>query len=161
MLKTIAKRSGLGFLLGVIIGNGIAMITALPSSGAFCPVSQALLQQAGSLEAALFWQTLLSGLYGALCFGGTVLYDVERLPLAAASALHCGMIVLAYIPVSLLLGWVSSLTETLIILAIQLVVYVCIWLILYAIYKAQTKKLNDMQTAFQRRQQEGPHNQDF
>ena len=93
-------------------------------------------------------QSLFSGLYGAACFAGMSFYDADRLPLALATALHCGTIVLLFIPISLILGWISNITELLIVMAIQLVVFFIIWLIMWAAYKKQVKELNEMQKDF-------------
>ena len=82
------------------------------------------------------------------------LYDAERLPLAAATALHCGLIVLPFIPISYLLGWVSGIVETLIIAAAQIAVFFIIWLILYFAYKKQIRELNDMQKDFSKREED-------
>ncbi len=76
------------------------------------------------------------------------LYEAERLSLAAATALHCALIVLLFIPISLLLGWVGSIVETIIIASIQIAAFFMIWLILWAIYKKQVKELNEMQKQF-------------
>ena len=89
-------------------------------------------------------QSLFSGIYGAVCFAGMTFYDAERLPLAAATALHCITIILLFVPISLFLGWTSSIAENLIIMGIQLVAFFIIWLIMYSIYKKQVKELNEL-----------------
>ena len=108
----------------------------------------------GNAVIAMILQSLFSGLYGALCFAGMTLYDVDRLPLAAATALHCGLIVLPFIPISYLLGWVGGVLETVIIAAIQIAAFFMIWLILYFVYKKQVKELNDMQKDFSEREED-------
>ncbi len=139
------KRAGIGFLIGIMIGDMIAILTGTSSSGGISFTSKQLLDMAGgSAAAAMLLQSLFSGLYGAICFGGMSLYDAERLPLAAATALHCALIVLIFIPISLLLGWVSQTFEVLIISMIQLAVFFIIWLILYFVYKKQVEELNEM-----------------
>ena len=139
------KRAGIGFLIGIMIGDMIAILTGTSSSGGISFTSKQLLDMAGgSAAAAMLLQSLFSGLYGAICFGGMSLYDAERLPLAAATALHCALIVLIFIPISLLLGWVSQTVEVLIISMIQLAVFFIIWLILYFVYKKQVEELNEM-----------------
>ena len=90
-------------------------------------------------------QSAFSGLYGAVCFAGMSFYEAERLPLAAATASLCALIVLAFIPISYLLGWVGGIVETLIIAAAQAAAFFVIWLILYSVYKKQVRELNDLQ----------------
>lgn len=153
MLKRILKLAGIGFLIGTVIGNLIAFLTGNSDTGGVTYASQKLLEIAGGNGAlALLLQSVFSGLYGALCFGGITLYDAERLPLAAATALHCSIIVFTFIPVSLLLGWISEITEILLMAAIQIVCFFIIWLILYNVYKKQVRELNEMQKDYSDRE---------
>ena len=155
MLKKVLLRAGIGFLIGAVVGNLIALLTGNSDTNGVTFSSQQLLAMSGgSAVLAMVLQSLFSGLYGALCFAGMSLYDAERLPLAAATALHCGLIVLPFIPISYLLGWVSGIVETLIIAAAQIAVFFIIWLILYFAYKKQIRELNDMQKDFSKREED-------
>ena len=155
MLKKVLLRAGIGFLIGAVVGNLIAFLTGSSATDGVAFSSRQLLDMSGgSAVLAMMLQSLFSGLYGALCFAGMSLYDAERLPLAAATALHCGLIVLPFIPISYLLGWVSGIVETLIIAAAQIAVFFIIWLILYFGYKKQIRELNDMQKDFSKREED-------
>ncbi len=145
MLAKIFKRAGLGFLIGIVIGNVIAILTGTSATDGVTFASKQLLDMAGgSSVIAMVYQSLFSGLYGALCFAGMSFYEAERLPLAAATALHAALIILTYVPIGLLLGWVSNIIEILIIAGMQLVAFFIIWLIMYLIYKNQVKELNEL-----------------
>ena len=149
MLKKTLKSALIGFLLGIVIGNVIAILTGNSETGGVTFASQKLLDIAGGNGVvAMLLQSLFSGLYGAACFAGMSFYEVERLPLAVATALHCALIVLLFIPISYLLGWVGGIVETLIIAAIQAAAFFFIWLILYSVYKKQVRELNDLQDDF-------------
>ena len=149
MLKVTLKRAGIGFLIGMVIGNVIAILTGTSSTGGVTFASPRLLEMAGgSAVVSMLLQSLFSGIYGAACFAGMSFYDADRLPLAAATALHCAAIILLFIPISLILGWVSNIIELLIVMAIQFVVFFIIWLILYFSYKKQIRELNEMQKDF-------------
>lgn len=153
MLKKTLKAAGIGFLIGMVIGNMIAILTGNSDTGGVTFASQKLLDMAGGNgTVAMLLQSLFSGLYGAVCFAGMSFYEIERMPLAAATALHCATIILLFIPIALFLGWVSDITEILIIMSIQLVCFFIIWLIMWSIYKKQVKELNDMQKTFSERQ---------
>ena len=153
MLKKALKAAGIGFLIGVVVGNLIAILTGNSDTSGVTFASQKLLDMAGGNgTVAMLLQSLFSGLYGAVCFAGMSFYEVERMPLAAATALHCATIILLFIPIALFLGWVSNITEILIIMSIQLVCFFIIWLIMWSIYKKQVKELNDMQKNFSERQ---------
>lgn len=149
MLKKTILRALIGFLIGIVIGNLIAILTGAFDTGGVTFASQRLLEIAGGNGIlAVLLQSLFSGLYGAACFAGMSFYEAERMPLAAATALHCALIVLLFVPIALLLGWVGGILEILIIAVIQLVVFFIIWLILWAVYKKQVRELNEMQKQF-------------
>ena len=145
MLKKTLIRAGIGFLIGVLIGNLIAILTGnSEAEGVTFASRKLLLMSGGNTALAMLLQSFFSGIYGAVCFAGMSFYDSERLPLAAATALHCAFIVVFYTPVALLLGWVSSFAEILIINGIQLVVFFIIWLILYFVYRKKVRELNEL-----------------
>lgn len=146
MLKKTLKMAGIGFLLGIVIGNLIAFLTGNSDTGGVTFAPQKLLDMAGGKAiVAMLLQSLFSGLYGAACFAGMSFYEIERMPLAAATALHCALIILLFIPISLFLGWVSKIETLLMISGIQLVCFFIIWLIMYAGFKKQVKELNELQ----------------
>ena len=146
MLKKTLKMAGIGFLLGIVIGNLIAILTGNSDTGGVTFAPQKLLDMAGGKAiVAMLLQSLFSGLYGAACFAGMSFYEIERMPLAAATALHCALIILLFIPISLFLGWVSKIETLLMISGIQLVCFFIIWLIMYAGFKKQVKELNELQ----------------
>lgn len=144
MIVNTLKRAAVGFVLGIIIGSVIAHLTGGFGTDTLIPVSDVLLERAGSVFAAQVIQTVMSGIYGALCFEGISFYEIERWPLALATAAHCAVIVLTYVPVGLCLGWVDSVTSVLIMAAIQIFAFFIIWLIMSLIYKAQVKELNEI-----------------
>ena len=145
MLAKTLKRAGIGFLLGIVIGDLIALITGNSSTDGVTFASKQLLDMAGGNGViAMLLQSFFSGLYGALCFAGMSLYEMERLPLAAATALHCAIIVIFYIPIALLLGWVSGIAEILVVAGIQIVVFFIIWLIMFFAYRKQVRELNEL-----------------
>ncbi len=149
MLKKTLKAAGIGFLIGMVIGNVIAILTGNSATGGVTFASPQLLNMAsGNGVVAMLLQSLFSGLYGAVCFAGMSFYEIERMPLAAATALHCALIVLLFIPIALLLGWVSDIGTLLIISGMQLVGFFIIWLIMYFGYKKQIRELNEMQKGF-------------
>ena len=140
MLKSIFKRAGLGFLLGIAVCNFIAICF-----GDGTMVSSALVEKVGCQRVALLLQTLLSGLCGALCMGGTLLYEAERLPLALSTFIHCIICIVPYFLLSVLLHWTDGIGGAFIMSGIQFAGFFIIWLMMYLLYKKQTKELNRMQ----------------
>lgn len=140
MIGKILKRAGLGFLLGVAVNSLIKALTYETD-----PVTLILLERIGSLRSAMLLELALVGLFGAICMAGTVLYDVDRLPLSVATLLHCLMCILPFVPLALFLGWCTRLGDILIMSGFQLVAFFLIWLILYVSYRREIRELNKMQ----------------
>ena len=138
MRKKLFILAGIGFLLGIVAGSLIAWLTG----GSL--VNARLAAWTGSGAASVVLQTLISGLLGAIAMGGTVVYEIERWSLTACSVTHYLMTEVSYVAIALLLGWVESLEGLLVMLAIQLVIYVIIWLIMYRRYQAQVRELNQL-----------------
>ena len=145
MLKKAIKLSGLGILFGIAICNIIVALSGYAYTGEIQALPPLLSERTGGQLSAYILQLLLSGLYGAVCMGTTVLYDIEKMPLLLSTALHYLAVMLIYIPVALILCWISSVSEMLIVMAFMTVAYFIIWIILYSIYKAQVKELNRLQ----------------
>ena len=138
MRARVLKRLGIGFLMGVCIGNLVALCTGRDF------VNAALVERMGGRTGAILLQTFLSGLYGAVAMGGTAFYEIDRWPLALATGLHCLLVVGLYIPLALTLNWCDAFTDVLIVAGIQLVVFMIIWLIIYLRYKAEIRELNGL-----------------
>ena len=154
MLKKILKKADLGFSLGILVGDGIAMLTGSLGAGELVLVSDKLLTLTeGDVIFAFLIQSLLSGLYGALVFGTMVFYDIESWPLSIATAAHCLVTIGSFVPLSLFLGWSSGEPlGFLIMIGCQFVGFFIIWLIMYSIYKKQVKELNELQDKMLRAQ---------
>ncbi len=152
MLAKTLKRAGIGFLLGIVIGYALSILTGLDNPDVFISVPPRLLALTGSVPVSQVLQGVFSGLYGAVCFGTMTFYEIERWPLALATGAHCAVIVLLYIPVGFFLGWLDGWLDMLIVAGCQLVGFFIIWLIMNAIYKKQVKELNEMQKNFSERQ---------
>ena len=142
MRKDFLRRAGMGFPLGVFVGFFIAW-----ASGGFGAVilRQEFIDRFIDLPTAIIAEVLASGLYGAACFGGMAFYEVENWSLAKATALHYLLIAVLFVPIALVMQWVASVGELLIMAAAQFVGFFLIWLIIYLRYKAQVKELNDIQ----------------
>ncbi|MBQ6165078.1 MAG: DUF3021 domain-containing protein [Clostridia bacterium] len=142
--KKFWRRLLIGAFAGAILCNLIALLIVSLSGGSSF-YSQNLARRLGSPAAAVILQTLLSMLIGMTGMGGMSLYDETDLPLAAATAIHFGVIEAVDIPVALLLGWLEpKLSDIGVMTAMLFVSFVMIWLIMFFIGKQQAKKLNEM-----------------
>ena len=77
--------------------------------------------------------------------GMTTIYQMEQLPLPIMILFHGGALYIAYILTYLLNGWLqNSLVPILVFTGIFTAGYALVWLIIYSIEKAKTKKLNKL-----------------
>lgn len=147
MLAKTLKRAGLGFLLGILVGNLISIFSGWPDA----LVTEMLLQKAGGLCAAFLWQTVLSGVLGAVSFAGMSLYEIESWSLLRIAVVHYLLIEAVYTPVAFALGWRDSLSGMLLWLLFSAVVYLIIFLIMCAVYRRQVQELNALNEQRKRR----------
>ena len=78
-----------------------------------------------------------------LAGGMNVIYQIERLPLMAAAAIHGGVLYLGYLGTYLLNGWLEWGTAAIVIFSGVFVVgYLAIWAVIYAVTKRKTERLN-------------------
>ena len=153
MLKTIIRRAEFGFSIGLLLGDGIAMLTGSLGAGELVLVSGKLLDMTGNIALAFLIQSLLSGLYGALTFGTIVFYEIESWPLTVATAAHALVVIGSFVPLSVFLGWASDEpVGFLIMIGCQVVGFLIVWIIMYSIYKKQVKELNELQAQMLRSQ---------
>ena len=143
MKKKLLIRCALGFLLGV------AAMYIVPSFINHCPITSViytdeLLARTGSPAAAKAVSLLVMGLFGALCFGGTLFYEIESWPLALATAAHYLSMSLGYLIPNWLLCWNMPLKLLLTIEAFMALGLILIWLIIYCIFKKRVRELNEL-----------------
>ena len=144
MLKKFLGLGGIGFLSGIVMCFFITVV-----SGDGMPVTKIFVERAGNLKAAILIEMGLTGLYGAVNLGSVVIYDTDRIPLLIASLLHCSIVVLPFIPLSFLLGWMTDIASCLIMGAFQIAGYFIIWIIIYVRYRREIKRLNELQQHIQ------------
>lgn len=137
MIWKTVKHIGFGFVLGMAVGNLIAALIGHPEI-----VSQALLEKAGSLSAALFIQTLLSGVIGGVAWAGISFYEIESWSLLRAVALHYASIILVFMPLAFYLGWLEGPQDALVMAGIMLAAHTMVFLIMCAVYRAEVQELN-------------------
>lgn len=149
MHKLLLKHTIRGFVLGMAMGNLIAIIGTAFSEGKVIVLSEALLTAVDHTAAALTVQTLLSGLLGAIAMAGAVLYEVERLGMLFVAILHYIIIVAAYFPIAALLGWVVLTPGWIGFMAlVKAFGYAVVWVILHIKYCVRVRELNRLLLEF-------------
>ena len=143
MKKKLLIRCALGFLFGM------AAMFIVPSLLSGEPIGRViytdeLLARTGSPAAATALSLLVMGLFGALCVGGTLFYEIESWPLACATAAHYLMMALGYLIPNWLLCWNMPLKLLLAIEGFMALGFAVIWLIMYLRYKREVLELNKL-----------------
>jgi len=140
--RPIGRLAIIGFLVGMVVGNGITMSFASSSEG-ISLVAAELADEFGYVPAVIM-QTMVSGLAGAVCFGGTYVYQSERYGILSATLIHMALAMCTMIPVANLLWWTDRTLEgSLLFLAFISMIYLLIWVSIYASYRAEVRRIND------------------
>ena len=143
MIKKLLIRCVFGFLFGM------AAMLIVPSLISGKPIgsiiyTNELLARTGSPAAATALSMLVMGLFGSLCMGGTLVYEIESWPLALATAAHYLMMALGYLIPNWLLCWNMPLSLLLAIEGLMALGFAVIWLIMYLRYKREVQELNEL-----------------
>ena len=143
MKKKLLIRCALGFLLGV------AAMLIVPSLISGKPIgsiiyTDELLARTGSPTAATAVSLLVMGLFGSLCMGCTLFYEIESWPLACATAAHYLIMALGYLIPNWLLCWDMPPKLLLAIEGFMALGFAVIWLIMYLRYKREVLELNEL-----------------
>ena len=108
-----------------------------------------ILHRIGLLE-TLTVEEVCTGIFSlsvlAFMAGGlNTLYQIERLPLMVAIAIHGGTLYLCYLLTYLLNNWLEWGTAPVLVFSgIFILGYLAIWAIIYAIIKRKTRRLNQV-----------------
>ena len=129
------------FLLrGLICAGGGPLVLA---------IIYGILGATGSVEALAPGEVCMGiitiSLLAFITAGMTAIYQMEQLPLPTMILLHGGALYIAYILTYLFNGWLANQAKPIgIFTGIFIAGYAIIWLIIYCVERANTKKLNQM-----------------
>ncbi len=145
MKKKLVMRGLLGIPLGIAICFVVTVLISLwIGDGTFYPVTEYLLETAGSELNAVVLQTVLSCLLGAGMGMASVIWEMESWSLAKQTGTYLAVICVVYFPVAYATGWMahtaSGVGTYVIIFAI---IFVIIWLLQYWIWKGRVRTLNE------------------
>ena len=89
-------------------------------------------------------QILLVSVMAFLSAGVSTVYQIEKLPLPLAIFIQAAVLYADYIVVYLINGWLqNSLVPIIVFTAIFIVGFALVWILVYAVTKCMTKKLNE------------------
>ena len=146
--KKCIKLSVFGFILGIVLCTAITALTSSSGTGGVQICAPSFVKAVGNKTLALI-QTAVSGAYGAIVMGSTVIYDIEtedvrKWSILKATVTHCVITFTSYYITGFVLHWFSikDVKQNLIMLALFVVVYTTIWLCKYLSYKREVKEFN-------------------
>ena len=123
-------------MIGAVMGIGIWFLMLLRNN------PNALSDGSFSIGFLLL-NILLSAVFGALCMGSSVVYDIEEWGILRSTVTHFIIVFVSFNIIALPLGWFSfGSIEYWIILVVMIVVYFLIWLFQCLIYRHKVKELN-------------------
>ncbi len=139
-------RSSIGFGLGVIVG---VMITAFSATltyadGNLYLCSKELIEAVGNPLLAFTIQAIVSGIYGVIGLGGSVVYSIEEWSIVKCTSLHYLTVMVGFYIMAFLMRWfrITDIAEILTMFVMMTAVYIIIWISNYLSCKAQLKEIN-------------------
>lgn len=142
--KKIIRLAFFGFLIGIVIGDLIAVLIGAGEKGQFIPVSQKLLRRAGSVREAVLLHNLISGLLGAVAMAGSIFYEFDNWEMSKAAVTHFLIILSVYFAAAFFCGWIEPKAEDILIMTVIMAAgYFLVWLIMYLRCRRETEKLNE------------------
>lgn len=145
MKKRIMMYCLLGAPIGVTISTLITVLfSLLYGDGAYYPVVPGLEAACGSEIRAVVVQLLGSMLYGALCGGMSVIWDIEEWSLLRQTATHLIFFSAVTMPLAWLMHWMEhSLGGILGYLGVFFLIYLGIWASRYMAMKRKLREINE------------------
>lgn len=145
MAAQLIRRTVLGFVLGMVVGVLVAIGVSYAYGGGSLILPNVLLEMTGSEAGALLAQMLGSGAFGAVPMAGTVLYELDSWGLLKQAVVHYVSYTAAFLLYGVFLGWFEPTVADLGIMACVFAVCHCaIWLVMYARYRSEVKRLNEL-----------------
>ena len=139
--------SSVGFALGVVICQiiSVTISTVWIGDGTLHLCVPEFVEFVGSELSAFIIQSLVCGLYGSICFGGSTVYYLESWSMARALVTHFLMTVISYYLMGFFLRWfnLTDISWCLLWFGIFILVYLSIWLSHILIYRSQMKEINE------------------
>lgn len=150
MKRRLIARSFIGLIVGTLLVHIITFAVNYFSNGRYLLCMPELTEKLGFYDAAVL-QTVLGGALGMIAFGGMCFFDIEEWSLLRATAAHCALILVTFLPTGLLLHWFSFHIIAILIMAFILVLfYALIWLIMYAAWKREMREMNRLTEEYKR-----------
>lgn len=141
MKDRLVNKLALGFIFGAISGTLIVLLINTMSKSSYHIATPDLAEAIGT-ESAVILQTLLSGLYGLVCIGGTEFFRIEKWSLLRSTMTHLVCILVSFSTIGLILRWIRFDLPSLLFLLFIAVAYFIIWIIMSIRWKRSIREMN-------------------
>ena len=141
MKDRLVNKLALGFICGAISGTLIVLLINAISKSSYHIATPDLAEAIGT-EAAVILQTMLSGLYGLVCIGGTEFFRIEKWSLLRSTMTHLVCILVSFTTIGLILRWIRFDLPSLLFLLFIAVAYFIIWIIMSIRWKRSIREMN-------------------
>lgn len=144
MKKKIMERTVLGFFIGIAIGQIISvLISLIAGNGEFIICTPEFTELVGNEAAAAAMQTLLCGIMGMGYASASLIWENDRLSIAAQTGICFGIYAAATLPIAYFTSWMEhSLSGVLGYIGIFAASFVFVWVIQYLSLKSRIKAIN-------------------
>ena len=143
--KAVAKRTALGFMIGVFIGQTILILESLGMrDGNFYPFTTGLYERAGTKIGAVIIQYFITGLVGSMFAGTSVIFELDDWSLLRQTVTHFIFTSILMYIAGFISGWFPhTVTSTIIWFVVFIVIYIIFWTSFTLYYKNKVKKINE------------------
>lgn len=144
MKKKIIERTVVGFVIGIAIGQVISVLISLISGkGEFLVCAPAFTELIGNEAAAAAIQTLLCGVMGTGYAAASLIWENEKLNIAAQTGICFGIYAVTLLPIAYFTNWMEhSVLGVLGYIGIFVASFVVVWLNQYLLLKRRIKAIN-------------------
>lgn len=144
MFAKVVKRAAFGFLLGMVVGVLIVVAEGFANGGSLV-LPRPLLAATGSEAGALLAQMLLSGAFGAVPMAGVTFYEIDSWGMLKQAVVHYATYTPTFMLIGIAVGWLDATPSDFGFIAAMFAVgHAIIWLVMYARYKAEVARLNEL-----------------
>ena len=148
MKRTVINRTLIGFVIGFIVGVIITPIvmSIVMGDGKLYMCTTGFSEFIGNPVLAFILHSLVCGLYGAVGFASSAIYEIESWSILKATIVHFLLILFCFYSATFFLRIISptNVKALIISFAISVVMYVIVWIIIYMSYKSDVETINDV-----------------
>lgn len=143
-VANLGKKAVNGAIVGIAVGCLIELFSSSFYGASYSPGNPDFLALFANQHVAVLVERIVYALLGVMFALGAEIFEVERLSLASATALHFAMTLAGLFTANLVLKWTpAAVGPYLGFFMAMLVVYICGWLFNWLTVRNEIKKANE------------------